>query len=849
MKQRLYTILALCMCPFMVKAVSADSAGRVLGQYIQAAINYSENIPQEKVYLHFDNTSYYQGDNIWFKCYLVDAATNTASRLSRTLYVELLNPGGKVIQRRVLKVEDGQCHGDFSLGHLPFYSGYYEIRAYTKYMLNFGESAVFSRVFPVFDAPAKKGAYAERRMMRAQYGSVRYGSERPSPRKGKKLNARFYPEGGNIVAGLPVRVAFEVCDNKGFAVECDGRVVDESDSVVAKFSTLHEGKGVFGITVGEDARYKVILGYDGREYDFDMPEIRKSGVALSVDNTSSDDLVTIRLMKNPASPQVLLGVALSCRGVVYSYGGVLLDSVLELRECRQKAPSGVSLATVFDMNGDVVADRMFFVDNKDYGRIEVVQDKAEYLAGEKVRMTLTATKADSAARSFPISVSVSDGDNAVDYKSNMLSDLLLMSEIKGYVSNPSQYFLGEEDSADRLDLLMMVQGWRRYPWRQMAGIEPVDIRYLPEQGIELSGRVVSFVKSVPKPDVTVSAMMTENEPSDSLRRSFMDSFMTDSCGRFSFRCDVDGRWHLVMSVSEKGKKKDHRIILDRLFSPKPKAIEYTEQRFDIALAGTSGSAGSLDDSLEEYGESEDTITGHEVIGSKAIMLKEVEVKSKRHSREADVFKNRAKSVAYYDAKSELDKISDEGDYIGQDLFGMLLKINPHFFKRFSASGEEEILYKGGKPLFVIDYKPSNLEDSVNYRSLYLESIKSIYINEELQAKCKYADVRLSPLQVDKRYGCVVFIETDPAKPAPPGKGTRRTMIEGYSVPAEFYHPDYSKMPEEEDYRRTLYWNPYVLTDEHGKVSIEFYNNSTCRKMKVSAQGIGYDGTVYDSKLK
>ena len=268
-------------------------------------------------------------------------------------------------------------------------------------------------------------------------------------------------------------------------------------------------------------RYKVILGYDGKEYNFDMPEVRKSGVALSVDNTSSDDSVTIRLMKNPASPPVLLGVALSCRGVVYSYGGVRLDSILELKEARHKAPSGVSLATVFDMNGYVVADRMFFVDNKDYGRIEVVQDKAEYQAGEKVRMTLTATKADSAAQSFPISVSVSDGDNAVDYKSNMLSDLLLMSEIKGYVSNPSQYFLAEEGSADRLDLLMMVQGWRRYPWRQMAGIEPVDIRYLPEQGIELSGRVVSFVKSVPKPDVTVSAMMTESEPSDSLRLSLI----------------------------------------------------------------------------------------------------------------------------------------------------------------------------------------------------------------------------------------------------------------------------------------------------------------------------------------
>ena len=99
-----------------------------------------------------------------------------------------------------------------------------------------------------------------------------------------------------------------------------------------------------------------------------------------------------------------------------------------------------------------------------------------------------------------------------------------------------------------------------------------------------------------------------------------------------------------------------------------------------------------------------------------------------------------------------------------------------------------------------------------------------------------------------RYGCVVFIETDPAMPVPPGKGTRRTVINGYAVPAEFYHPDYSVMPEKDDYRRTLYWNPDLATDANGKAKIEFYNNATCRKMAVDAQGISAEGVIATSSV-
>lgn len=90
---------------------------RILGMYCL----------QEKVYLHFDNTSYYQGDPIWFQCYVVTPGLNHPTELSKTLYVELLNPGGEIISKRVLPIRNGRCHSSFELTQLPFYSGFYEV--------------------------------------------------------------------------------------------------------------------------------------------------------------------------------------------------------------------------------------------------------------------------------------------------------------------------------------------------------------------------------------------------------------------------------------------------------------------------------------------------------------------------------------------------------------------------------------------------------------------------------------------------------------------------------------------------------------------------------------------------
>ncbi len=167
---------------------AAASVGERLSQYVQNIETFNRILPQEKVYLHFDNTAYYIGDTLWFAAYVVTAPDHRATPLSRVLHVQLITREGTVMDTKVLKIsEDGRCHGQFPLKD-EYASGYYEVRAYTLYMLNFGNiqweyekeaaafffneeycrrfyqesGTAFSRVFPVYQKPLTPGNWNEK---------------------------------------------------------------------------------------------------------------------------------------------------------------------------------------------------------------------------------------------------------------------------------------------------------------------------------------------------------------------------------------------------------------------------------------------------------------------------------------------------------------------------------------------------------------------------------------------------------------------------------------------------------------------------------------------------------------
>ena len=162
-------------------------------------------LPQEHVYLHFDNSCYYLGETIWFKAFVTSGNNDIITNQSRVLYVELVSPEGYVVKTNKYNISsNGTCHGDIYM-EPNYLSGFYEIRAYTRYMLNRGDEAVFSRVFPVYDQ-VKNGDWSFRNMLKRPRRFIKDGIW--NYEEDIRCDLKFYPEGGHLVNGIEGVVAF-----------------------------------------------------------------------------------------------------------------------------------------------------------------------------------------------------------------------------------------------------------------------------------------------------------------------------------------------------------------------------------------------------------------------------------------------------------------------------------------------------------------------------------------------------------------------------------------------------------------------------------------------------------------
>lgn len=856
----------LLLILFQVIHVSGQSNKETiqnLSHYIGIISHFSKNLPQEKVYVHMDNSCYFQGDDIWFKCYLTNSGWHDAGQLSKTMYVELLNPGGEVVDKQILKIESSQCHGSFSLSKLPFYSGYYELRAYTRYMLNFGEEIVFSRTFPVYDKPQKSGDYTEKKLL--EYGLGKYPLFRPKPTKDKSVTLKLFPEGGHLVQGISSRIAFEATDAYGLPIDITGEIINEKKETVIRFSSEHDGRGMFSYTPnkivkeGEECP-KIKVVYQNKSYQFDLPKIEPDGVVLKVDNVSSRDSIAVELYCSGTAGDIY-GLALLSGSSLQKYMMVDLSAgnPVTFNIGKMDLPAGVTKILLFNSVGQIVADRLIFIHQKEKLKIQQKTDKSTYSPYELVNMQFEVSKNDTTPVETTFSVSIKDKQFDIKPDQDIQSNLLLMSEIKGYVHYPAYYFESDDLIHRRaLDQLLMVQGWHRFDWNWVDGKKPFELKYRPEKAIEVNGQVVAFVKSTPKPRVNVSTLLTQKNEGDTVSNSFIENFVTDSLGRFHFAADVEGRWNMIFAVKEGGKTKDYRTILDKLFSPAPKQYRYTDL-FAHMLSREVDSPVSNDTINHVVGDSIPKTIPLKTISNatkvkgtqeKMIVLKDLVVRSKKFSKEKDVLEAKSKSLAYYDVYAEQDKLQDKGEIPEQYLNEFLPKTNKEFFVIHAPDSVCKygniLLYKGRDALLVVDYQRTELEE--NYKIpqyIRVDYIKSIYVSEDKSSIIAYCDPTLSPMDAIKAYSCVVFIEIMPdwKIPTQAGKGVRKTWLDGYSRVKEFYNPNYSTLPPEQDYRRTLYWNPSVKTDTEGKALIQFYNNGSCRKFSVSAETITPDGII------
>ena len=258
----------------------------------QALLQASESQVQEKVFVHTDNQCYFVGDTLWYKAYVVRSDDLKPTDMSRLLYVELLSPDGLLVERQTIIISPtGYTCGQFTLTD-SLYSGYYELRAYTRWQLNFNVrhhyyrrdetwhfynrqmaadyyriwDGLYSRVLPVYSKPATAGDY-----------DARYMYQRPKerlPRKKKDdLVVSFYPEGGHLIEGVRNHVAFEVTDQHGEAVSISGTI--NSQPSATTIHTEHMGRGDFYITPTTGKRLTATFRWRGKQWDIQLPKTER----------------------------------------------------------------------------------------------------------------------------------------------------------------------------------------------------------------------------------------------------------------------------------------------------------------------------------------------------------------------------------------------------------------------------------------------------------------------------------------------------------------------------------------------------------------------------------------------
>ena len=334
---------------------------------IRSAIKQSL-FPEERVYLHFDNTAYYLGESIWFKAYVMSGVDNEPTTISRVLYVELVSPEGYVVKTNKYRIEgDGSCHGSFELTPLLL-SGYYEVRAYTRYMLNRGKDAIFSRVFPIFDK-VNADNWDFKNMLDRRRGFLADIEENDSltglDRKVEWVNSElpscdldFYPEGGHLVNGIESTVAYEVFGNDGINSEQSITITADGKPLLTS-TPEHLGKGTFTITPHKDVKYKAILKQGKKEKKFDLPDVENEGATINIIEENGTYYITTR---NNLDGTTEMGCAIVHRGKVFFYERYLSTDTCMLFAIDSKTlDEGVNRVVLFVNDSIPLAERQFFV--------------------------------------------------------------------------------------------------------------------------------------------------------------------------------------------------------------------------------------------------------------------------------------------------------------------------------------------------------------------------------------------------------------------------------------------------------------------------------------------------------
>lgn len=820
---------------------------------------FEHQASQEKIYLHQDRTRYIAGETIWFKAYQFSSSRNPVE--SGVVYVELIDGRNQSVAQTKWKLENGSAAGHIELSD-TLVSGRYLIRAYTQWMRNFGAESFFTREIQVASPFAEpwgietdfslsgntlsaalwfsdlpRGVLRYKLRLNGEEtrafplnpdedGEVALEIELPEDKEyegtqffivetpeGEKsfpvsleppVLLTLFPEGGNLVAGLPSKIAFKITDRQGKGIAASGVIVDDEGKEVRQFNTLHLGHGYFYFEPENGRRYTARL--KEHQVSVPLPLVYPQGMVMDV--RRSEDRLRIALKHNLDTLRMLRPFFLTVHQKGSSWFNAYIDMSKEMTVLDipfEKLPDGLFTLTIYDESLQAYCERLAFVNYPEPLNIQLNAEKE--IVGNREK-TVFQLKAGDRVRRGDFSVAVvKAGLDDVETRNNFYTDHYLQSELKGRIEAPASYFEKRDTaSLNNLDLLLLTQGWRRYDWDYKVSGKSPELYYPVEKNLSFSGQVQLRNRDKNLEDIQINALFQR----DSIE--YIVSAHPGFRGAFRFEgydfCDT-------MDVAISAIDKKNRTLYLSI-------TEHEETPSGYYTYGTNIGRNENDSLVVELSGTIPLSPGEEM-DKKIHQLPEVSVTAKVKKRDHRRLHNEVFNLTTY-------SVVKNHSYGGKwGALGILFYVG-HVWA--SDSGEEELTLrvfgsdKNKQPVLILDGFRANQQV---LRSVTPMSIERVEVVSPASAM----------LYNSTGGGAILFFSRswEDMVDMIPTKTVVHQLV-GYSRPKEFYSPDYAIIndPLKADSRNTLYWQPDLSLNEEGEAEFSFFTSDEKGEYLIHCEG-------------
>lgn len=619
------------------------------------------------------------------------------------------------------------------------------------------------------------------------------------------FDVKFFPEGGALLSIPHQNVAFKAQGADGFSKEVEGFLFNSKGDTLTNFRSEHNGMGIFTMNpVNNETYYVTVRTNDSITKRFDLPAIEPKGISIAMSHYKQEIRYEIQKTEATEWPQKLFLLA-HTRGKL-----AILQPINPKRTFGKMNDSlfteGITHFMLIDEQGNALSERLIFVPDHKPNQWQITADQPTYGKREKVSLQIAAKDNEGNPVEGTFSVSITDRksiqpDSLAD---NILSNLLLTSDLKGYVEDPAYYFLNQDARTLRsIDYLMMTHGWRRHKMENVLRTPSLNFTNYIEKGQTISGRIMGFFgANVKKGPICVLAP----------KYNIIATTETDEKGQFivntSFR---DSTTFLVQARTKKGFA-GVDILMD------PPQYPVATHKAPYFNGATTFMEDYLMNTRDQY-----YMEG----GMRVYNLKEVTVTAKRE-------RPSSKSI-YTGGINTYTVEEDRLQGYGQTAFDAASRLPSVTI----TNGSEIHIRNNSEPAIIVIDDIVYEDASDILKDIQVSDMSSISLLRGADA------VILGPRASG---GAVVITLKDPRNlPARPAQGIITYTPLGYSESVEFYHPTYDTPGEKErsafglpEYRLL---NPELRLDAEGKATIEYYTPDSTAPEDIIIEGVDKNGKV------